>query len=326
MSGTATDYQQRYPAKYRELIDDDTWRFIEKAESFYPVDTATRTIDQQRSIYDDMCRGFACASPAGVISTDIAVPGSELSVSCRHYELPDHVEQTSELPVILYLHGGGFVVGSLESHDSVCAELCAQTGLSLLSVDYRLSPEHVHPAAFDDSLLGYRWVQETLRKPVILCGDSAGGNLAAAIAHHVRGELRQPLGQVLIYPGLGGNTTQGSYLAHAHAPMLTLADIEFYRTIRTQGKEISVDPSLAPLHDEDFTGLPPTVVISAECDPLSDDGPDYAERINQAGGDAVAVVEKGLVHGYLRARHESVRARDSFSRIVEALTSMNEGS
>ena len=113
--------------------------------------------------------------------------------------------------------------------------------------------------------------------PIVLCGDSAGGNLAAAVSHATRGHAVRPVGQVLIYPGLGGDRSKGSYVTHAEAPMLTVRDLEFYKHVRTGGVDLTGDITLSPLADADFANLPPTVLITAECDPLSSDGEAYRE-------------------------------------------------
>jgi acetyl esterase len=226
--------------------------------------------------------------------------------------------------VVVYLHGGGFVVGGLESHDDVCAELCARTGFQVVAADYRMSPEYDHPAAFDDAWTVYQWARQAFDKPVVLCGDSAGGNLAAAVAHEARNRDLAVLGQVLIYPGLGGNMDTGSYLEHAHAPMLTRAEIEFYADIRTRDPAAKLRPDYAPLLDSNFASLPPTIIFSAECDPLCDDGRDYRDAIQAAGGRAHWYRETGLVHGYLRARHTVARAKDSFSRIVSSVAALGK--
>jgi acetyl esterase len=227
--------------------------------------------------------------------------------------------------MVLYIHGGGFILGGLDSHDDVCAELCARTGFEVVSVDYRLAPEHLHPAAFDDALHAFEWAAKTYDGPVLLCGDSAGGNLCAAVAHATRGHAKRPIGQVLIYPGLGGDRSRGSYVTHAQAPMLTIRDLEFYKHIRTGGADGTGDITLSPLADTDFTNLPPTVLITAQCDPLSSDGEAYRDRVLAAGGHATWFEEPGLVHGYLRARHTAGRARASFSRIVEAVSVLGSG-
>jgi acetyl esterase len=130
---------------------------------------------------------------------------------------------------------------------------------------------------------------------------------------------------VLIYPGLGGDRSKGSYQTHAHAPMLTLADVEFYADIRNGGSEAEGDASVSPLQDDDFSGLPPTLAIAAECDPLADDSHAYAAAVTAAGGRAHAVTATGLVHGYLRARATVPRAAQSFALICATLTAFAEG-
>ena len=309
-----------YPEKYQTLIDQETWDFIEATNEWYPPDAIDYSIGQQREVYDRMCREFYNGLPEGIKTRDEFVQ-SEQSIPIRRYFIPGSKPQAQ----IIYYHGGGFVVGGLESHDDVCAELCQRTGFDVVSVDYRLVPEHPHPAGFDDALDVWHHIAWKPKMPILLAGDSAGGNLVAAISHEVRGQDVQPVGQLLIYPGLGGDITSGSYIEHAEAPMLTTADIKFYSEIRKGGHDVVGDTSYAPLWDKDFSNLPPTVVISAECDPLSDDGDVYCKLINKAGGKAHWVNEQGLVHGYLRARHTVSRARDSFTRIIDSAKMLGEG-
>jgi acetyl esterase len=127
---------------------------------------------------------------------------------------------------------------------------------------------------------------------------------------------------VLIYPGLGGDATKGSYVRHAQAPMLTTRDVLYYYDIRggTTG-----DPTCQPLADSDFSGLPPTVIVTAECDPISSDGEIYRDRIVAAGGKASWREEPGLVHSYLRGRRTVKRAADSFARIADAVAALGKG-
>ncbi|MER9230697.1 alpha/beta hydrolase [Mesorhizobium sp. M0622] len=300
---------------YKKLIDAETWAFIVRTNSYYPPDTIDYTIDQQREIYDRMCREFSAGYPQGVTAETTAIATPSYQVPIRIYRTP----APDAAAMVLYFHGGGFILGGLDSHDDLCAELCARTGYEVVSVDYRLAPEHLHPAAFDDAVSAFEWASTTYKRPILLCGDSAGGNLAASVSHATRGHARKPIGQILVYPGLGGDSSTGSYVTHAEAPMLTARDLAFYNDIRTGGEDRTGDLTLSPLADADFANLPPTVVITAECDPLSSDGEAYRDRIVAAGGRAWWLEEPGLVHGYLRARHTVGRARSSFTRIVDAV-------
>lgn len=306
---------------YSKLIDAETWAFIERTNSFYPPETTDFTIARQRDIYDRMCREFHAGHPEGVTAETTAIPTPTRDIPIRVYRAAD----ADHASVILYFHGGGFILGGLESHDDLCAELCSITGYETVSVDYRLAPEHLHPAAFGDALAAFDWAAATYAQPILLAGDSAGGNLAAAVSHATRDRPRKPAGQVLIYPALGGDASRGSYVRHAEAPMLTVHDLEFYENIRTGGHHRPGDITLSPLADTDFSGLPPTVVVTAECDPLSSDGETYRDRILSAGGKARWHEEPGLVHGHLRARHAVARARASFIRIAAALEALGKG-
>ena len=302
-------------ADYDRLLDDEIHAFIARTNESYPDDAAGLDIAGQRRVYDAMCTDFHAGRPEGVTVEDRDVS-----------DVPVRIYVAGEPScTVLYLHGGGFVVGGLDSHDDVCAEICAGTGYRVVAVDYRLSPEHKHPAGFDDAQAALEWVLETVEGPVVLAGDSAGGNLAAALAHSSRGKTRRIAGQVLIYPGLGGDSDAKSYHDHAEAPMLSRADLEFYDGIRAEGMPPRTDPTYAPLGDHDFRKLPRTVIFTAECDPLQSDGPAYADRLQAADVPVHLVNELGLVHGYLRARHMSERARDSFERIVLAIEALGQG-
>jgi acetyl esterase len=304
-------------ADYAALIDQQTWAFIRASEDWYPPDTATYSIERQREVYDAMCQSFHHGYPPGVTAFDLRLGG----VACRRYD------GGRDAPVtVVYFHGGGFVVGGLHSHDDVCAEICGATGYSVVSVDYRLAPEHLHPAQFDDALTATRAVAAADGHAIVLAGDSAGGCLAAAVAGAARDQSSGIIGQVLVYPGLGGDRNRGSYITHSNAPMLTLADVKFYEGVRFADRIApDADPSSSPLKDRNFSGLPPTLVLGAECDPLCDDGFHYCQAIRDAGGLAHFQVEKGLVHGYLRARHSVDRARESFARLTGGIAALGQG-
>ncbi len=306
---------------YAWIIDDEVWAFIRKTKSF--AQPGPLTLESRRAGYDAAARHFNAGRPQGIETEDFPIPGPNGPIGLRRY-LPPTGEGAA---LTLYFHGGGFVVGDLESHDDVCAEICARTGHEVVSVDYRLAPEHQHPAHFDDAFAAWEWAAEREARggdrPILLCGDSAGATLAAAVAHAARGGGRVPAGQVLIYPSLGGSGQ--SYRLHAEAPMLSTAERLFYQTQRDMSLIPQDDPRAYPLRDPNVSGLPTTVCISAQCDPLADDGKDYRDRILAAGGRAISLEEPGLVHGFLRARHMSKRAGEAFGRIVESLRALGQG-
>ena len=300
--------------RYEEWIDAQTWAFIRVTESYYPQDTIDASIERQRQIYDTLCRAFHTGYPETVTARDAAIQAPGRNIPYRHYRVADG----NPAALVVYFHGGGFVVGGLESHDDVCAELAAKTGLDVVSIDYRLSPEHVFPACFDDALEGFRFAASKWDCPVVVVGDSAGGNLAAAVCEATKRDSVKPIGQVLIYPALGERTDFGSYIEHQNAPMLTKKEVDYYHQIRTGGVPLTGNAHLAPLVAKDVSEIPPTVIFSAQIDPICDDGALYCRRLSEAGVRAKWHCETGLIHGYLRARHTVDRARLSFSRIVHA--------
>lgn len=307
---------------YTRILDEEVQTFIAKsaqvsASALSHLNGAAPTVDDQRAAYNTMCAAFAQPHPKGVTIADSVVGRVPIRTYMPAGDAPN--------VTVLFAHGGGFVLGGLDSHDDICAEVCAATGYRVVAVDYRLAPEHKHPAAFDDTYAVAEWIEAMYGGPMVLLGDSAGGNLVAAIAHAARGRLSSIVGQVLIYPALGGDQSVGSYVTHAYAPMLTTADMDAYNGARAGGAAPLGDARFAPLEDTDFTGLPPTVSITAECDPLSDDGGVYRDRIIAAGGLAHWIDEPALVHAHLRARHSSRRARDAFDRITAAVFALGQG-
>ena len=294
-----------------EITDPEVLDFIARTDSFYPPNTADSPIAEQRRVYDEMCAAFRQPRPAGVVVTDETIDGPGGPIPQRRY-----VPASAGRVTVVYFHGGGFIVGGLDSHDDVCAEIAAGTGCPVVSVDYRLCPEHIHPAAYDDSLAAAR--AALADGPVLLAGDSAGGNLAAAVAQTLKGAAIK--GQVLIYPGLGGEGLGlPSYTECAEAPLLTIRDVRFYRDVRAGGKPPEGDATFFPLAARDFSGLARCFISAAGVDPLRDDGVEYDRCLVGAGVEAYCAVEPQLPHGYLRARTTSHRARAAFGRILDAI-------
>jgi acetyl esterase len=282
--------------------------FMEIGDTFYPPDAVTASIGQQRQWYDALCARFDQPLPVGLRMRDELVTGV---IPVRRY----HPADIRTATCLLYLHGGGFVVGSLESHHAICAEIADHVGAELISVDYRLAPEHRWPAQTDDC---FGVLEQLLAegKTVVLIGDSAGGNLAAGLAIRARDKrLSGIVGQVLIYPALGGDLVSGSYQEMADAPGLTTADVSYYRSVL---QAPSGNPVAEPLAAQSVAGLPPAFITVAHFDPLRDDGRNYAARLAQAGVEVWFREEPQMVHAWLRARHMSDGARTGFAAICAA--------
>ena len=283
--------------------------FLQLCDSFYPADAVDASIDQQRLWYDALCARFDRPMPDGMTSEDSLIG----TVPTRRYTPADVLTPTK----LLYLHGGGYVVGSLSSHHAICAEIAEAAGAELVSVDYRLAPEHVWPVQSDDA---YTVLKLLLGEgeTVVVIGDSAGGNLAAGLTLRARDEgLEGIVGQVLIYPALGGDLVSGSYREMAEAPGLTTADVAYYRAIL---KAPSDEPVAHPLLTRSCAGLPPAYITVAHFDPLRDDGRLYAARLAADGVEVWFREEPQMVHAWLRARHMSEGAREGFRALCLAVS------
>jgi acetyl esterase len=166
---------------YSTLIDAETWAFIERTNSFYPPDTIDVTVAQQRDAYDRMCRAFFAGYVEGVTAATTAIILADRAIPIRLYR---SIRSKNDA-VVVYFHGGGFILGGLDSHDDVRAELCQRTGYEVVSVDYRLAPEHRHPSAFDDAVSAFEWAAHKgiRRQGELARGAGAGSRLSACAPH-----------------------------------------------------------------------------------------------------------------------------------------------
>jgi acetyl esterase len=315
---------------YPMLEEPGIRRFMAESDSLYPADAVAFTMAEQRAFYDRLCAHFRKPRPPGVTAEDRDVKGPGGPIPIRIYRpSPELTSPSPGLPVLLYLHGGGKVVGGLDSHDDICAEIADQASLVVVAVDYRLAPEHRFPAAFEDC-----WaVLEALADGdlgigadrIVVAGDSAGGNLAAGLALRARDVDRPRLqGQILIYPGLGGDMSRGSYVEQANAPGLSTGDVRHYKNSYVGPPD---DPNhrskfAYPLNETNYSSLPPAFLVAAHWDPLRDDCVDFAARLTSAGVAAEVRHEPLLMHAFLRARHMSPAAAASFAAITQAARSL----
>jgi acetyl esterase len=209
------------------------------------------------------------------------------------------------LPVIAYFHGGGWVLMGIETHDRICRRLANATGAVVVSVDYRLAPEHRFPAALDDCFAVTEWLADHAGRlggdpqRLVVAGDSAGGNLAAAVALRARAAGPALRGQVLVYPACDAAAETESLRTNGEGYLLTAADIAWFWGCYLGPDGDPMDPLASPIHAPDLTALPPAVVITAEYDPLRDEGEAYARRLD--GFDVPVVLHRfdGVIHGFL---------------------------
>ena len=264
--------------------------------------------------------------PAVGRSEDQAAPGPSGPIRLR-LTAP---AATDPLPALVYFHGGGWVSGSLFSHEHLCRALTLASGLAVISVNYRLAPEHPYPAAVDDAEAATRWVAghaaDLGLDPARLAvgGDSAGGNLAAVVARRLRDRGLDrggpPLAaQLLLYAATDADFDTPSYLANADGYMLTRAGMMWYWDHYLPDRARRSDPDAAPLRAEHLAGLPPAVVVTAEFDPLRDEGEAYARRLADAGVPVRAFSYDGLIHGFLRRYRLLDRGQPAIDEIARAL-------
>lgn len=211
--------------------------------------------------------------------------------------------------VLLYFHGGGFTIGSAATHAGLCQQLAAQANCAVLSVDYRLAPEHPFPAAAHDAFDALSWLQthhHTLSPGTDLLshlhavgGDSAGGTLAAASAIHARAQGWSLALQLLFYPGTGAHQDTASHQRFANGYVLTRADIDYFFRHYIPDYAMRTDWRFAPLLADDHSGLAPTWIGLAECDPLIDEGIAYGDALRSAGVSVDLEIYKGVVHGFI---------------------------
>ena len=263
--------------------------------------------------------------PAGMAVADRYVDGKAGAIPIRVYR---PAAAAPEAPGILYFHGGGFMKGDLDSSDTVAWGLADGTGAVVVSVDYRLAPEHPYPAAFDDC---FSVIAHVAANPaaygvnptqLAVCGDSAGGNLAAAVslAARDRGAPRI-VGQCLVYPCLTDVLQDGSYRTHAMNPGLTTGSMKSYwQWYLGDTATPADDPYAVPLKARDLSGLPPAYVHVAEIDPLFDDGRRYADRLAAAGVATEFHCAEGMLHGFLRARLLGPACAAEFRTICQFLS------
>jgi acetyl esterase len=258
---------------------------------------------------------------AAVLTTDLTIPGPDGPLRARHYR----PAVTGAAPLLVFFHGGGFVVGDIESHDGLCQLMCSGAAVHVLSVEYRLAPEHKAPAAVEDCFAAYRWAldhaAELGASRIAVGGDSAGGNLAALVALRSRDEgIPQPALQALLYPVLDLSAKTRSRTLFAEGFFLSKMDTELFADLYLGGADLAADDArVSPLKAADLSGLAPALVVTAGFDPLRDEGNDYAAALRSAG---VAVDHRqfdALTHGFASVAPFGGGSADAFAATISAI-------
>lgn len=228
------------------------------------------------------------------------LPGAVGPLQARCYQ----PNVTNSLPVLLvYFHGGGFVMGDLDTHDDVCRLLCQESGMPVLAVDYRLAPEHPFPAAVEDAEAAVRWAQANLQRfgvqTIAVGGDSAGANLAAVTAQSMANAKPAILAQLLIYPGTDRATVRPSHKRFGLGYFLNHTDRELFYRSYLAGQPLETDPRVSPLLNSEPGVLPPTVLVTAGFDMLCDEGSAYADYLRHSGNKVELMHFEPLGHGFI---------------------------
>jgi acetyl esterase len=300
-------------------LDPEVAAALQMAEEMAVPPVQALSVEGARARLDDL---FAAAEGPDVDAVEeFPIGGPDGGISTRLY-LPDDdtLDEGDGPPVLVFYHGGGWVTGSLDTHDNVCRYLCDGSGVAVLSVDYRLAPEHPFPAALHDARAAYRWAREFGHRVnvdperVAVGGDSAGGNLAAAVSLYERDgrdgmdfgvadddPVPLPDHQLLIYPAVASAAVVefDSYDENAEGYLLERASAEWYYERYVQDPAHRHNGYLAPLLADDHAGLPPATVVTAGFDPLRDEGQAYAEALEDAGVETTLEHYPGQIHGFV---------------------------
>lgn len=286
------------------------------------------TVEEQRALTRESSRLAAGAPiPVGGVR-DLTVTGAAGPLRARHYVPPS--ASPGPRPLLVFFHGGGWVVGDLDTHDQPCRLLCRYADVHVLAIDYRLAPEHPYPAAVDDAILAYSWALEQAAalgadaSRVAVGGDSAGGNLAAVVAQHARDHgMQAPTAQLLVYPAVDASVPYPSKDLFAEGYFLTKKQMDWYWDTYSAGGS-RTEPRLSPRCASDLSGLAPAIVATAAFDPLRDEGEAYAAALREAGTRVVARRAAGLVHGYLSmtgihraSLHESLAVAGALAALLD---------
>ncbi|HVE94302.1 MAG TPA: alpha/beta hydrolase [Acidimicrobiales bacterium] len=297
-------------------VDPQAQRLLDMISAAGGAKTSTGTPQEARAAYELMLSHSAVA--ASLSAEDLQIPGPAGEIPVRVYRHAD----SKPRPTVVFFHGGGWVIGSVHTHDSQARLLAEGAEAVVVSVDYRLAPEHPFPAALDDCTAATRWAlghAATLGGSpavVAVAGDSAGGNLAAAVALRLRESGAGLAAQLLIYPVTDASCATRSYAENAEGYFLEAATMRWFWSHYLGDAAATAESSV--IEATDLRGLPPAIVVTAQYDPLRDEGVAYAKRLSEAGVDVTLVQCDGLIHGFFGMTEYVDLAATESTRFLEA--------
>lgn len=304
-----------------DWVDPEIADFIAASDATFTAAFDAAPIGEQRALYDRFWQRFNPPRPAGITVEEVNLAGPGGNLRGLLYR---PVAAAGPVPVVAYFHGGGWTLGSPESHDIATSRLCSETGAAVLSLDYRLAPEHPYPAALMDALASLDWLVR--EGPALsldatrlaVAGDSAGGNLAAALCLWIRDRGGPVIRfQALIYPALTTSVAPGVVAGSSGGVSAEM--VGQYLAAYFAGRPLFEDPYAMPLSAKSLANLPPAYVATASLDPIRDHGERYAARLRNDGIPCDYSCGLGLPHTYLRGLHLSRQVQAEFAALCTAV-------
>jgi acetyl esterase len=306
-----------------EKLDPHVRSFLEDLESEGGPPLETFPPVEARKLAADLLHSFG-GEPETVGSiSDLSIPGPAGEIPVRVYS----PEGSAPWPGLVFFHGGGWVLCDLDTHHVICTALARRAKAVVVSVDYRLAPEHRYPAAVEDAYAALKWVAKNAEQlginpeRIAVAGESAGGNLAAVVCLKSRDEAGPRIAlQALVYPvtNLAAFETD-SYREFADGYFLTRAQMEWFRSLYLRDSSDATHPDASPLLAPDLRGLPPALVITAECDPLRDEGEAYGRRLEEAGVRVTCTRYAGMIHPFFALLGAIPRGWDAIQQVADAV-------
>ncbi|MDO6966693.1 alpha/beta hydrolase [Rhizobium alvei] len=303
------------------MINPELEPFLKVWSEKWSVLPAKASPKDRRLLFEYIAESMRLPQPEEVTTSVRFVPSGDRNVLVRI----DRHMSGGQQPALVYMHGGAWLQGSPMTHADITMRIAATNRQTVISVDYALAPEHPFPQAVHECRDTVLWLHENAddigidRNRIAIGGDSAGGNLAAAVAIALNGKAEAPMAQLLIYPAVDFEMDKPSYVENADAPLLNVHGMPAVNAMYVPDPAERRNPLAAPLFADSHAGLPPAYIAVAQNDPLRDDGYAYAEKLRAAGVPVAFDAGEGLIHGYLRAMEYCAASRESLERMCRWL-------